>query len=58
MFKCEGVVIIIVPKGTDLKNDTEEQLIIAFRKAGYSPAASRWLAGKVKGTIKDDNPIL
>lgn len=48
---------MIVPSGVDLKNDSEEQLIVAFRKAGYSPRASSYLAGKLKGKIKDNNII-
>lgn len=49
---------MIVPAGVDIKNDTIEQLIVAFRKVGYSPGAARYLAGKLKGKIKDDNVII
>lgn len=49
---------MIVPSGVDIKNDTIEQLIVAFRRAGYSPGASRYLAGKLKDKIKDYNVII
>jgi hypothetical protein len=49
---------MIVPSGVDIKNDSEEQLIVAFRKAGYSAGAARYLAGKLKGKIKDSNTII
>lgn len=49
---------MILPANADVKNDTVEQLIVAFRKAGYSAGAARYLAGKLKGKIKDDNVII
>lgn len=52
------VEVMIIPAGIDIKNDSEEQIIVALRKAGYSAGAARYLAGKLKGRIKDNNPVL
>lgn len=48
---------MIIPSGVDIKNSSLEQLIVAFRKSGYSPETSDYLAGKIRGTIVDDNVI-
>lgn len=49
---------MIIPAGIDVKTATEEELVAAFMEAGYNEAASRYLSGKLKGTIKDDHLIL
>ena len=51
------VEIMIIPSGVDIKNNSEEQLIVAFRRAGYSAGTSKYLAKKIKGKIVDDNII-
>lgn len=48
---------MLIPSGVDIKNDSEEHIIIGLRKAGYSSGAARYLAGKLKGKIKDSNII-
>jgi hypothetical protein len=51
------MVEMIIPSGVDVVKDSVERIIIALRKAGYSSGAARYLAGKIKGSIKDDNLI-
>jgi len=49
---------MILPSDADPKHDTEEQLITKLRRVGYSAGAAKYIAGKLKGRIKDDQPIV
>lgn len=47
---------MIVPD--NFENLTEEELSQAYKQMGYTPELSAYLAGKLKGTIKDDKPLI
>lgn len=47
---------MIVPD--NYENLTEEELISAYEKMGFTHELAVYIAGKLKGTIKDDKPLI
>lgn len=48
---------MILPADVDIEKDSVEKIQVALMKVGYGKDAARYVAGKLKGEIVDDNVL-